>query len=111
MVSGKEIPGRARMRNSSRLGNEILPVHIVISHHEWALRLGDLLQFKKKNLQCQQPQADGYFEVYFFCASCSEPFSFHFSFEPKGCLIRRLLQTFARRIFSSVPLPCASDTL
>lgn len=44
------------MRNSSRLGNEILPVHIVISHHEWALRLGDLLQFKKKICNASSPR-------------------------------------------------------
>lgn len=48
---------------------------------------------------------------YIFNVSCSEPFHFHFSFEPQGCVLRRHLQTFAKDIFGPVPLPCASKTL
>lgn len=97
------------MRDSSYSGNENLPMHVVISHHEWHLRHGDLLQFKKFAMLAAPGRT--LFWGIFFNTSRSEPFTFQFSFEPKGCVIRGLLQTFARGTFSPVPWPCASKTL
>ena len=48
--------------------------------------------------------------IFFLNASCLEPFTFHFSSEPKGCIIGEFLQAFARGILSPVPGPCASKT-
>lgn len=82
-----------------------------LSSCKWHLRHGNFFQPKKKNLQFWLPLGRGVFWGVFFYASPSGPFNFHFFWEPQGYVLRGLLQTFARGIFSPAPLSCASKIL